>query len=131
MTGKDPGARTNTAAVRVRAAGDVDEGSLTYVREKVDAVLGRPGVPVVSGEVKISKAAAHRAEQPWSALAQLVVGNHLVVVQAQEATARELADRLQDRMHAQVNRTLHRGEEARRSATPPPWRGGRAVGERP
>jgi hypothetical protein len=48
-----------------------------------------------------------------------------VVVHAREATAHELADRLQERLRSRLNRLLHRGEETRRAATPPPWRGGR------
>ncbi|MGW7821606.1 hypothetical protein ACWGLF_26510 [Streptomyces puniciscabiei] len=116
---------TGTVAVEVRVEGDVDEEAVAYLREKVDAVLGRPGVPAVSGAVRIARAVAHHAERPWSAGAELVVGNTLVVVHAEEATGHEVADRLQDRLRGQVNRVLHRKEEARRSATPPPWRGGR------
>ncbi|MEV5958895.1 hypothetical protein AB0M11_35020 [Streptomyces sp. NPDC051987] len=127
MTAKDTGTQvTSTGAVEVRVEGDVDEEAVAYLREKVDAVLGRPGVPAVSGAVRIARAVAHQAERPWSAGAELVVGNALVVVHAQEATGHELADRLQDRLRSQMNRVLHRREEARRSATPPPWRGGRA-----
>ncbi|MFE3633556.1 hypothetical protein [Streptomyces sp. NPDC059168] len=125
MTAKDTSTQvTSPAAVEVRVEGDVDEEVVTYLREKVDAVLGRPGVPAVSGAVRITGAVAHHAERPWSAGAELVVGNTLVVVHAQEATGHELADRLQDRLRSQMNRVLHRKEEARRSATPPPWRGG-------
>ncbi|MFD1657517.1 hypothetical protein ACFSL4_04555 [Streptomyces caeni] len=130
MNVKQPGTHVNpTIAVQVRAKSDVDEDALAYVREKVHAILDRPGVPAVSGEVKITRAVAHHAEQPWSAQAELVVGNTLVVAHAREATAHELADRLQDRLRGQMNRALHRWDEGRRSATPPPWRGGRAVGD--
>ena len=52
------------------------------VREKVDAVLGRPGVPAASGAVRIARATVHHIELPWSAGAELVVGNTLVVVHA-------------------------------------------------
>ncbi|OLZ73377.1 hypothetical protein AV521_04630 [Streptomyces sp. IMTB 2501] len=125
MTAKDTGTQvTSTVAVEVRVEGDVDEETVAYLREKVDAVLGRPGVPAVSGAVRIVRAVAHHAERPWSAGAELVVGNTLVVAHAQEATGHELADRLQDRLRRQMNRVLHHKEEARRSATPPPWRGG-------
>ena len=127
MTAKDTSTQaTSTAAVEVRVEGDVDAEAVAYLREKVDAVLGRPGIPAVSGAVRIARAVAHHAERPWSAGAELVVGNTLVVVHAQEATGHALADRLQDRLRSQMNRVLHRKEEARRSATPPPWRGGRA-----
>lgn len=89
MTAKDTGVHVTSAdAVEVRAEGDVDEGAVTYVREKVDAVLGRPGLPAVSGAVRVARAVAHHSEQPWSAGAELVVQNTLVVVHAQEATAR-------------------------------------------
>ncbi|MEU1788159.1 hypothetical protein ABZ553_20230 [Streptomyces sparsogenes] len=131
MTVKDTGTQaTGTDAVEVRVEGDVDEEALAYLREKVDAVLGRPGIPDVSGAVRVARAVAHHAERPWSAGAELVVGNTLVVVHAQEATGHELADRLQDRLRSQINRVLHRKEEARRSTTPPPWRGGRTDGGR-
>ncbi|WP_225102478.1 hypothetical protein [Streptomyces sp. CoH27] len=130
MTAKDVGAHVTTDAVQVRVEGDVDEEALAYLREKIDAVLGRPGIPPVSGAVRIAKAVAHHAERPWSVGAELVVGNTLVVVHAQEATAHELADRLQDRLRSQMDRALHRKQEARRSAAPPPWRGGRTDGGR-
>ncbi|MFF5439256.1 hypothetical protein [Streptomyces achromogenes] len=131
MTAKDTHTHpAGTVAVEVRVEGDVDEEAVAYLREKVDAVLGRPGVPAVSGAVRIARAVAHHAERPWSAGAELVVGNTLVVVHAQGATGHELADRLQDRLRGRLNRVLHRKEEARRSATPPPWRGGRAGGGR-
>ncbi|WP_445519790.1 hypothetical protein [Streptomyces sp. NEAU-174] len=127
MTAKDTSTQvTRSVAVEVRVEGDVDEEAVAYLREKVDAVLGRPGVPAVSGAVRVARAVAHHAERPWSAGAELIVGNTLVVVHAQEATGHELADRLHDRLRSQMNRVLHRKEEARRSATPPPWRGGRA-----
>jgi hypothetical protein len=113
-----------TTAVRVRAEGTVDEESLAYVRSKVGAALDRPGLPAPSGEVRVSRAVAHHAARPWSAAAEIVVGGTLVVVHARGATAHELADRLQDRLRGQVDRAAHRGETARRSATPPPWRGG-------
>jgi len=115
-------------AVRVRAEGDVDEEALAYVQSKVDTLLSRPGVPVAGGEVRIAKAAAHHTAQPWSAVAELVVRKTYVVVHAREATAHELADRLQDRLRGQMTRVLHRYDAARRSATPPPWRGGQAEG---
>ncbi|MEV7236632.1 hypothetical protein AB0N06_22450 [Streptomyces sp. NPDC051020] len=131
MTAKNTGTHvTSTVAVQVRSDGDVDEEALAYVRAKVDTALNRPGVPDVSGKVRIAKAAAHHVEEPWSAGAELVVGNTLVVVHAQEATAHELADRLQDRLRSQLTRVLHREAAARRSATPPPWRGGQAISGR-
>ncbi|WP_306191498.1 hypothetical protein [Streptomyces sp. MK5] len=108
-----------TGAVRVRAEGDVDADALAYVREKVGAALERPGLPPVSGEVRITRAAAHHVELPWAAGAEIRVGGELVVVRA-----RELADRLQDRLRARTDRTTHREDAARRAATPPPWRGG-------
>ncbi|AEY86765.1 hypothetical protein ACWC4C_05790 [Streptomyces olivaceoviridis] len=126
MTAKDTSLQaTSTDAVEMRVEGDVDEEALAYLREKVDAILDRPGLPAVSGVVRVARAVAHHGERPWSARAELVVGNTLVVVHAQEATGHELADRLQGRLRSQMNRVLHRKEEARRSATPPPWRGGR------
>ncbi|WP_055555002.1 hypothetical protein [Streptomyces sp. NBRC 110028] len=131
MTAKDTRAQaTSTVAVQVRAEGEVAEEALAYVRTKVGTALNRPGIPEVSGEVRITRAAAHHVEQPWSAGAELVVGNTLVVVHAQEATAHELADRLQDRLRSRLNRVLHRREAARKAATPPPWRGGPAVSGR-
>ncbi|QTD96916.1 hypothetical protein [Streptomyces cyanogenus] len=131
MAAKETGTQvTGTVAVEVCVEGDVEEEAVAYVREKVGAVLGRPGVPAVSGAVKIARAVAQHTERPWSARAELVVGNTLVVVHAQEVTAHELADRLQDRLRSQVNLVPHRREETRGSATPPPWRGGCAQGGR-
>ncbi|MEV8127808.1 hypothetical protein AB0P07_27675 [Streptomyces sp. NPDC085944] len=124
MTAKDIGARALDATVRVRAEGDVDEGSLAYLREKVGAVLDRPGLPPTSGEVRVVRAAAHHVELPWSAAAEIRLGHHLVVVHAREASARELADRLQDRLRGNTDRVAHRGDATRKAAAPPPWRGG-------
>ncbi|MFJ5726683.1 hypothetical protein [Streptomyces paradoxus] len=124
MTAKEIGHEGGPASVRVRTEGDVDEESLAYVREKVGAVLDRPGLPPVSGEVRVTRAAAHHVDLPWSAGAEIQVGGDLVVVHAREASARELADRLQDRLRSRTERAAHRRDAARRTATPPPWRGG-------
>ncbi|WP_432138380.1 MULTISPECIES: hypothetical protein [unclassified Streptomyces] len=131
MTPRDTAAR-NTAAtgtVLVRAEGDVREDDLAYVRAKVDAALDRPGLPAVSGEVRVAHVPAHTG-QPWSAGGEIRVGCDLVLVHADEASAHELADRLQDRLRGQVDRVLHRGETARRATAPPPWRGGPGQGGR-
>ncbi|MCD7442297.1 hypothetical protein K4B79_29260 [Streptomyces lincolnensis] len=123
MTAKDNG-RDATAGVRVRAEGDVDEESLAYLREKVGTALDRPGLPPADGEVRVVRATAHHVELPWSGAAEIHVGTDLVVVHAREASARELADRLQDRLRSRTERLAHRGDALRRAATPPPWRGG-------
>ncbi|MFI2435872.1 hypothetical protein [Streptomyces sp. NPDC018693] len=127
MTPRDIAAQdaTATARVLVRAEGDVREDDLAYVRAKVHAALDRPGLPAVSGEVRVTHAPARHAGQPWSAGGEVRVGCDLVLVHAREASAHELADRLQARLRGQVDRVLHRGEAARRATTPPPWRGGR------
>ncbi|MEU9670568.1 hypothetical protein AB0E25_34360 [Streptomyces bobili] len=124
MTAKDTGTGDVTTTVRVRAEGDVDEESLAYLREKVGAALDRRGLPAVSGEVRVARAVAHHVELPWSAAAEIRVGSDLVVVHAREASAHELADRLQDRLRDGTERVAHRGDVTRRTATPPPWRGG-------
>lgn len=112
------------SGIQVRATGDVDAEALGYVRAKVAAAFERPGLPAVSGEVRIAHAAAQHVAQPWSAAAEIRVGDALVVVHAQEASAHELADRLQDRLRGRADRVAHRGDETRKAATPPPWRGG-------
>ena len=122
MTAKDIGTRDLTAAVRVRAGGDVDEASLAYVRQKVVAALDRPGLPPADGEVRVVRGVAHHVEQPWSASAEIRIGSHLVVVHAREADARQLADRLHDRLRGRTARLMHPGDG--RTLTPPPWRGG-------
>ncbi|MGQ4437803.1 MULTISPECIES: hypothetical protein [unclassified Streptomyces] len=129
MTLKDTGSRPpSPAVVRVRADGDVDAEALTYLRAKLSAVLDRPGLAPVDGEVRVVRAAAHHAEQPWSAGAEIRVGSELLVVHAREVSAHELADRLQERLRTRLDRVVHREDTARRSATPPPWRGGPANG---
>lgn len=124
MTVRDTDIQQPPTTVRVRGTGDVDEQALAYARTKVDAVLGRSGLPPVSGEVRIEKATAHHARHLWTARAEIRVGRDLVVVHAEEATVHELADRLHDRLRGQVERVVHRGDAARKSATPPAWRGG-------
>ncbi|MEV8550194.1 hypothetical protein AB0L04_10255 [Streptomyces glaucescens] len=123
MTTRNAGHDAETA-VRVRAQGDVDEQDLAYVREKIGAVLGRPGLPPVSGEVRVTRAAAPHTGLPWFASAEIHVGSAPVVVHAHEASARELADRLQDRLRHRTDQVAHRRESARRGAAAPPWRGG-------
>ncbi|GAA3367522.1 hypothetical protein GCM10017744_079970 [Streptomyces antimycoticus] len=98
--------------------------SLAYLRQKAGAVLDRPGLPPVNGEVHLTKAAAHHDEFPWAAVTEIQVGADLVVVHAHEASARELADRLHDRLRNRMEGAVHRRNVARRTVTPPPWRGG-------
>ncbi|MHB9864222.1 hypothetical protein [Streptomyces sp. YIM S03343] len=130
MTLRDTRTRASaTDAVRVRAEGDVGEEALEYVRTKVNAALDRPGLPVVDGEVRIVRATAHHAEFPWRAGGEFRVGSDLLVVHAREASAHELGDRLQDRLKGRLERVADRRETARRSAAPPPWRGGTADGK--
>ncbi|MCH0562264.1 MULTISPECIES: hypothetical protein [unclassified Streptomyces] len=126
MTPRDTGVQgTPIPAVRVRAAeGDVDDASLERIRDKVLAALNRPGLPPLGGEVRIARATARHTEQPWSARGEIRVGADLVVVHAQETSAYRLAERLHDRLRGQVERVVHRGETARRTSAPPPWRGG-------
>ncbi|MGW0705888.1 hypothetical protein ACWD4G_07960 [Streptomyces sp. NPDC002643] len=124
MTDTDLGAQDVLAAVRFRTDGDVDDETLTHLRAKTGAVLARPGLPAVSGRVTIVRDTAHHVALPWAALASVQVGDRHVVVHAREADALALADRLEDRLRAQVERSAHRAESARRTAGPPPWRGG-------
>ncbi|MDW4908638.1 hypothetical protein RB628_25695 [Streptomyces sp. ADMS] len=126
MTGRDAGIRDTAAVVRVRAEGEVGEEALAYTRSKIDAVMSRPGLPAVTGEVRIAKAAAHHAGHPWSAVADLRVGRTVVVVHAQEATSQEVTDRLQDRLRRQLERAAHGGDAAR--PVSPPWRGRQQAG---
>ncbi|MGK3941523.1 hypothetical protein RKD19_000558 [Streptomyces canus] len=121
MTPRDTGGADTVA---VRAEGGVDEQELAYIRAKVRAALDRPGLPPAVGEVRVSRAVAHHGGQPWTAGGEIKVGSDLMVVHAREATAYELADRLQDRLRGQVERAAHQGVAARRTAAPPPWRGG-------
>ncbi|MFJ9012146.1 hypothetical protein [Streptomyces canus] len=130
MTPRDNGADDAvTVPVGVRAEGEVDEGDLSYIRAKVRAALDRPGLPSVAGEVRISRATAHHAGRPWTAGGEIRVGGELVVVHAREASAQELAARLQDRLRGQVERVAHHGDTARRASGPPPWRGGPKGGQ--
>jgi len=113
-----------TTVVRLRADGGVDEDTLDYARRKIDAVVARPGLPAVTGEVRIVKAVAHDAEHVWSAVADLRVGNKPVVTHAEDASGHGVVDRLQDRMRRQTDRAAHAWEIGRRP-TAPPWRAGR------
>ncbi|MFJ7336822.1 hypothetical protein ACIQUU_26710 [Streptomyces sp. NPDC101116] len=121
MTGHD--VRTTAPGVLVRSDGEVDEDTLAYAREKIDAVIGRPGVPALTGEVRIAKAAAHHVDRPWSATASLHVGRREVVVLAEEGTGREVVDRLQDRLRRRLDKAAHTGHDGHRTPAPP-WRGG-------
>lgn len=123
MTGDNTQAQP-APAVRLRCDGEVDEETLVYARTKIDAALGRAGLPPVTGEVRVTRAATHHADRPWSATAALHVGDREVVVLAEAATGREVVDQLQDRLHRQAGKAAHIRDHGRRT-TPPPWRGGR------
>ncbi|TPQ17746.1 hypothetical protein [Streptomyces sporangiiformans] len=47
------------STVRLRSNGAVDENTMTYARTKIDVVVSRPGMPSLTGEVRITRAAAH------------------------------------------------------------------------
>ncbi|MCT7354196.1 hypothetical protein N4P33_18855 [Streptomyces sp. 15-116A] len=112
--------------VLLRSDGEVDEETLAYAREKIDAVVGRPGLPAATGEVRIARAAAHHADRPWTATAALHVGRREVVVLAEEATGREAVDQLQDRLRRQIDKATRSGHNDHRTAAPP-WRGGPGI----
>ncbi|MEV6481832.1 hypothetical protein [Streptomyces sp. NPDC051576] len=110
-------------AVRLRSDGPVGQDTLAYARTKIDVVVSRPGLPAVTGEVRIVRAGAHHAGHPWLATADLHVGGRQVTATAEEATGTEVVDRLQDRLRGQIDKTaLPRGDGRRTTA--PPWRGG-------
>lgn len=121
MTGHDTPA--TAPRVLLRSDGEVDEETLAYARTKIDAVVMRPGLPAVTGEVHLTRAPAHHADRPWSAKAALRLGEREVVVLAEEATGREVVDQLQDRLRRQTDKAAHGGRHDRRTAAPP-WRGG-------
>ncbi|MCI3278172.1 hypothetical protein [Streptomyces cylindrosporus] len=108
--------------VRLRFDGPVDQETRTYARTKIDAVVGRSGLPAVTGEIRIVRAGARHAECPWLATADLHVGGRQVIAVAEEATGQELVDRLQDRLRRQTEKAAHAWEAGHR--TTPPWRGG-------
>lgn len=124
MTGDET--QATAPSVLVRSDGEVDKETLAYAREKIDAVVGRPGLPAVTGEVRIVRAAAHHANRPWSATAALHVGRREVVVLAEEATGHEVVDQLQDRLRRQTDKAAHAGHNGHR-AEAPPWRGGSGI----
>ncbi|SEE71275.1 hypothetical protein [Streptomyces sp. KS_5] len=117
----------DTDGVLVRASsGDVSAEILAYARDRIRAVVDSPGMPALTGEVRIERAAAHRVEQSWRAVAEVRAGHAVVIVHAREATGRELADRLQDRLRERLGRAV-RGGTGRR-AVAPMWRGGSTAG---
>lgn len=113
----------DTPAVRIRSDGPVDKDTLDYARTKIDAVVGRAGLPAITGEVRIVRAASRHADHPWLATADLRVGRRQVVVLAEKATGREVVDQLQDRLRRQTDKATHSGHNDRRTVAPP-WRGG-------
>ncbi|MFF4585368.1 hypothetical protein [Streptomyces sp. NPDC001388] len=110
-----------TPRVLLRSDGAVDEATLAYARTKIDAVTERPGLPVVTGEVRIVRAAAHHGDHPWSATADLRIGGRQVVAAAEEPTGTEVVDRLQDRLRRQTDRAAQARDGGHRTTTPP-WR---------
>lgn len=63
MTSNDT--QTTAPTVLLRSDGEVDEETLEYARTKIDAVIDRPGLPTVTGEVHITRASAHHADPSW------------------------------------------------------------------
>ncbi|MZF86026.1 hypothetical protein [Streptomyces sp. SID5643] len=124
MTSKD--AQSAIPTVLLRSVGEVDEETPAYARTKIDAVVGRPGLPATTGEVRITRAAAHHADRPWAAAAALHVGRREVVVLAEAATGRELVDQLQTGCAARPRRppardttaTTHRHRRGVAAASP-------------
>ncbi|MEV7326036.1 hypothetical protein [Streptomyces sp. NPDC093970] len=112
-----------TPTVQLRSDGPVDKAMLAYARTKIDAVVSRPGLPAVTGVVRIVRAGARHADHPWLATADLHVGGHQVTATAEEATGTEAVDRLQDRLRGQVDKAAHSWDDSHRAAAPP-WRGG-------
>ncbi|WP_406164655.1 hypothetical protein [Streptomyces sp. NBC_00996] len=112
-----------TPTVRLRSDGVVDEETLAYARTKIDAIVDRPGLPAITGEVRIVRAPAPHSENPWSATADLHVGGRQVVAVAEEATGTEVVDRLQDRLRRQTEKAAQTWNNDQRTAAPP-WRGG-------
>ncbi|MGW2717789.1 hypothetical protein [Streptomyces sp. NPDC001492] len=110
-------------AVRLRFDGPVDQETLAYARTKIDAVVGRSGLPAITGEVRIVRAAIRHADRPWLATADLHVGGRRVVVVAEESSGREVVDLLQDRLRRQTDKAAHAGHPGHRTDAPP-WRGG-------
>ncbi|PWG15361.1 hypothetical protein DF268_00685 [Streptomyces sp. V2] len=107
---------TAHGAVRVRAQGEVGEEEVTRLLAKLDAACGRLGL-AAEGVLTVVRAQARHIRRPWCATARLLVHGTVLVVHAEEATARELADRLEDRVLARAGQAAHR-----RTHTPPPWR---------
>jgi hypothetical protein len=124
MTARDTDT-PNAAPVRVRAMGEVGGDALAYLQSKIDAVLSRPELPAVSGEVRLAKAAARHTGHPWTAVAEIQVGTTVVVVHAREDTSQEVADRMQDLLRRQVEQVVHERDAAHRPVAPP-WRGGQS-----
>ncbi|MFF3942933.1 hypothetical protein [Streptomyces phaeofaciens] len=112
-----------TPLVRLRSEGAVDQETLAYARMKIDALVGRPGLPAVSGEVHLVRAVTGHAGHRWSATADLRIGGRQVVAFAEEATGTEAVDRLQDRLRRQTDKAAHARDAGNRT-TAPPWRGG-------
>ncbi|MFF3612021.1 hypothetical protein [Streptomyces sp. NPDC002580] len=112
-----------TPTVVFRADGAVDRETLAYARARIEAVVGRPGLPAVTGEVRLVRAVSHHAGSPWSATADLHVGGHQVVATAEEATATETVDRLRDRLRRQTDKASQAWNDGHRT-TAPPWRDG-------
>ncbi|NUR00900.1 MAG: hypothetical protein HOY79_31545 [Streptomyces sp.] len=110
-------------AVRLRFDGPVDQETLDYARTKIDAVVGRSGLPAITGEIRIVRAAIRHADRPWLATADLHVGGRQVVVLAEESTGREVVDLLQDRLRRQTDKAAHAWHDGHRTEAPP-WRGG-------
>ena len=92
---------TTHDAVRVRVQGEVDEEAVARLLAKLGAACGRLGLPA-EGALTVVRAAARHVRRPWSATARLLVDGTVLVVHAEETTARELADRLEDRVLARA-----------------------------
>ncbi|MFF7452442.1 MULTISPECIES: hypothetical protein [unclassified Streptomyces] len=101
----------------------IDKDALEYAWTKIYAVASRPGLPAITSEVQIVRAAAHHANCPWSATTDLHAGSRQVVVVAEKAIGTEIVDQLQDRLRRRTYKAARSGDTGHQT-TVPPWRGG-------
>lgn len=119
--------------VETQVGGDATRESVEYAAERVRAVLGDVGAPVLHARVRLQRHHGPSIDLPVVAQANVDVDGRFVRVQVAAPTEREAADLLHDRLRARLRHDLARSSgnwEDRRahrsSREPHEWRHGDA-----
>ncbi|MGW0752796.1 ribosome hibernation promotion factor [Streptomyces sp. NPDC002587] len=113
------GLKTSQAVdVQVRTRGQVPDGADVYAQEKVLAVVGHVGEPVLAVRVKLTQAVNTSANRPATAQAVVDVNGRPVRAHVAANTMFEAVDLLQERLTARLARARRHGPYGLHGSSP-------------